>query len=120
MVTDILMAEFHTIYEGLHLSRRKYITHLVLVSQCQNAISRINQEELLHDLYVNMVRECNEMLQEFGKGKCMFMKRDWNKVVDAMVHEGRILDMNRNVVKELPHPPKYCANFITDDCTKFF
>lgn len=116
MVSDILMAELHAIYEGLHLVKREFITNLVLVSDCQNAINRINQE----DLYVNMVRECREILQEFRQVKCMFMKRDWNKVADAMARKGRILDMNRNIVREMQHPPNYCNNLILEDCTKIF
>lgn len=105
MVVDVLMAKLHAIYEGLHLARREHVSNPVLVSDCQKAINRINQEELLHDLYVNMVRECRETLQGFTQVKCMFMKRDWNKVADAMARDGRILGINRNVVRELPHPP---------------
>lgn len=120
MVHYIYMAELHAIFDGINLAKRKCINNFVLVSDCQRAITRINQEEQYTDLYANMVRECRVMLQEPLQVKCVFMKRDWNRVADALAREGRILDLNRNSLRDIAHPPNYCINLLKEDCKNLF
>ena len=66
------------------------------------------------------MRECRAMLQEPWQVKCVFMKREWNRVADALACEGRILDLHRNSIREITQPHNYCINLLKEDCKNLF
>lgn len=117
---DALMAEIIAIIHGLQLGQQSGLDSVLLVSDCQEAILRINQENVCVDAYTHVIVKCREYTQVFKEVKFAFVKREFNRVADAMAKECRKNYLQINEFMELPHPPMFCNELLLLDCNGLF
>lgn len=100
--------------------QRENVNIVILASDCQLAITILNQEEIFHDLYANVIKECRKISKLFREVKFVFIRRENNKVADMLAKDARKMEATPNVVRELSYPPNYCTSLLGDDCIKLF
>ena len=93
---------------------------MVILSDCQEAILRINQENVHVDAYTHVIVKCREYTQVFKEVKFAFVKREFNSVADAMAKDCRKNYSQVNELMEFPHPPMFCNDLLSLDCNGLF
>ena len=114
------MAEFLAIVEGLHLARREKCPVVIICSDCRNAISSITQDQILNEEYSCVLNICREVKQEFQDVRFEFVRREENRLVDALAKDNRSLDWDCNILRNLSEPPNLCNDIIMADCNRIF
>lgn len=117
---DALMAEIIAIIHGLQLAHQLGLDNVVILSDCQEAILRINQENVYVDAYTHVIVKCREYTKVFKEVKFVFVKREFNSVADAMAKDCRKNYLQVNELMEIPHPPMFCNDLLSLDCNGLF
>lgn len=114
------MAKLYRILEGLKLAQSKVVSHVILTSDSQPAIERLNREDIAHDIYANVIRKCREIKLEFKDVRCVFARCEENQVADALANESRRMEDEANITKYLPIPSSCCFELLRNDCNRLF
>lgn len=81
------MAKLYAFIDGLKKAQRENVNNVILASDCQLAITRLDQDEIFHDPYANVIKECSEISKLFREVKFVFVKHEDKKVADMLAKD---------------------------------
>lgn len=105
--SNALYAKLLAIRHGLDLASEANYTHIVIYSDCKQAVDMVNNTILdYEDFYSDIVMDYRELLHYFQETRLLFVRRKDNQVADALSHRCRSTGGDHiHIICHLPTPP---------------
>lgn len=78
-------------------------------------VEALNDWSTINFMYCNLICDCRELSKKFQAMKISHDGRDMNKTTDCMANFYRINETSIYVIRNIPNPPSYYFNFLTED-----